>query len=151
MRSIPNSPSPATLVPAPHHFNDLKKRKLRSKPNARRQRRAPSISIAGFAATHAARYWYARRVFRRNRMALVRRRSCAERWRHSSTKPHSRLRACWRDAITALNRLAPVQSCFSKLLVRQDTHPKYLSAVICAPSQAVLCPRLRPTIVTGQT
>jgi hypothetical protein len=32
----------------------------------------------------------------------------------------------------------PVQSCFSKLLVRQDTHPKYFAAVICAPSQAVL-------------
>src|SRR6202042_391100 len=31
MRSIPNCPSPALLVPAPHHFNDLKKRKLRSK------------------------------------------------------------------------------------------------------------------------
>ena len=32
------------------------------------------------------------------------------------------------------------QSCFSKLLVRQDTHPKSLSAVMCAPSQTVLFP-----------
>ena len=33
-----------------------------------------------------------------------------------------------------------VQSCFSKLLARQDTHPKSLPAVICAPSRTVLFP-----------
>jgi len=54
--------------------------------------------------------------------------------------PTLAIRAYWRGATTALNRLAPVQSCFSKLLVRQDTHPKSLSAVMCAPSQTVLFP-----------
>ncbi len=52
----------------------------------------------------------------------------------------SRIRAYWRGAITALNRLAPGQSCFSKLLARQDTHPKSLPASICIPSQTVLFP-----------
>ena len=33
-----------------------------------------------------------------------------------------------------------VQSCFSKLLARQDTRPKFLPAVICAPSRTVLFP-----------
>ena len=33
-----------------------------------------------------------------------------------------------------------VQSCFSKLLARQDTHPKSLPAVIRAPSRTVLFP-----------
>jgi hypothetical protein len=33
-----------------------------------------------------------------------------------------------------------VQSCFSKLLERQDTHPKSLPAVIRAPSRTVLFP-----------
>ena len=33
-----------------------------------------------------------------------------------------------------------VQSCSSKPLARQDTHPKSLPAVICAPSRTVLFP-----------
>jgi hypothetical protein len=35
--------------------------------------------------------------------------------------------------ITALGLLAPVQSCFSKLLLRQYKHPKSLPAVACTP------------------
>jgi hypothetical protein len=33
-----------------------------------------------------------------------------------------------------------VQSCFSKPLARQDTHPKSHAAVICAPSRTILFP-----------
>jgi hypothetical protein len=36
--------------------------------------------------------------------------------------------------------LAPVQSCFSKLLLRQYTHPKSLPAVVYTPSLTVLFP-----------
>jgi hypothetical protein len=54
--------------------------------------------------------------------------------------PALAIRGYLRGAITTLNLLAPVQSCFSKLLARQDTHPKSLPAGICAPSQTVLFP-----------
>src|SRR6201984_2485951 len=40
--------------------------------------------------------------------------------------PALAIRGYWRGTITALNLLAPVQSCFSKLLARQYTHPKSL-------------------------
>jgi hypothetical protein len=169
MRSIPNCPSPAILVRAPHHFNDLKKRKLRSKRMrpARSQikveyplsRKSALTKTAARARTYPERVLpqriqrgigCARRVFIRNRMALVRRRSCAERWRRSSTKPHSRHPSllAWRNYSSQSFGVSSIQfnPASQKLLVRQDTHPKYLSAVICAPSQAVLCPRLRPTI-----
>jgi hypothetical protein len=161
MRSIPNCPSPALLVPAPHHFNDLKKRKLRSKRMrpARSQikveyplsRKSALTKTAARARAYPERVLpqriqrgigCARRVFMRNRMALVRRRSCAKRWRRSSTKPRSRHPSllAWRNYSSQSFGVSSIQSCFSKLLVRQDTHPKYLSAVICAPSQTVLCP-----------
>jgi hypothetical protein len=50
------------------------------------------------------------------------------------------IRGYWRGAIIALGLLAPVQSCFSKLLLRQYTHPKSLPAVVYTPSLTVLFP-----------
>jgi hypothetical protein len=50
------------------------------------------------------------------------------------------IRGYWRGTITALGLLAPVQSCFSKLPLRQYTHPKSLPAVVCTPSLTVLFP-----------
>jgi hypothetical protein len=58
----------------------------------------------------------------------------------SSAKPGSGIRGYWRGTITALGLLAPVQSCFSKLPLRQYTHPKSLPAVVCTPSLTVLFP-----------
>jgi hypothetical protein len=65
----------------------------------------------------------------------------------SSAKPGCR----HPGTITALGLLASVQSCFSKLLLRQYTHPKSLPAVACTPFLTVLFPynvrgRLRPTV-----
>jgi hypothetical protein len=50
------------------------------------------------------------------------------------------IRGYSRGAITALNLLAPVQSCFSKLLARQYMHPNSLPAFIYASSPTVLSP-----------
>ena len=57
----------------------------------------------------------------------------------SSAKPGSR----HPGTITAFGLLAPVQSCFSKLLLRQYTHPKSLPAVACTPLLTVLFPYVK--------
>ena len=63
--------------------------------------------------------------------------------------PALAIRGYWRGTITALNLLAPVQSCFSKLLA----HPRYASKIapclVCASSPAVLFPDALATSGVG--
>ncbi len=54
-----------------------------------------------------------------------------------SAKPGSRHPSLLTNSARTFRK---VQSCFSKLLARQDTRPKFLPAVICAPSRTVLFP-----------
>ena len=54
----------------------------------------------------------------------------------SSAKPGS----CHPRLLTKRSTFRKVQSCFSKLLARQDTHAKSLPAAIRAPSRTVLFP-----------
>jgi hypothetical protein len=55
----------------------------------------------------------------------------------ASAKPGSRHPSLLTNSTRTFRK---VQSSFSKPLARQDTHPKSLPAVICAPSRTVLFP-----------
>ena len=69
-------------------------------------------------------------------------------------RPALAIRGYWRGTITALNLLAPVQSCFSKLLAPLRYASKIAPCLVCASSRTVLFPdalsnvrgRLRPTL-----